>query len=84
MFKHYTIEEVAIELSYKNYYSTVAYGFIKEAVEKAKRDLEYTFIYESDIDVIDAYIRENYIQKCVFPWIGGKVNENVLYKVYES
>ena len=37
MFKHYTIEEVAIELSYKNYYSTVAYGFIKEAVEKAKK-----------------------------------------------
>lgn len=61
MFKHYTIEEVAIELSYKNYYSTVAYGFIKEAVKKAKRDLEYTFIYESDIDVIDAHIRENYI-----------------------
>lgn len=61
MFKHYTIDEVATELSYKNYYSTVAYGFIKETVEKAKRDLEYTFIYESDIDVIDAHIRENYI-----------------------
>lgn len=61
MFKHYTIDEVATELSYKNYYSTVAYEFIKEAVEKAKKDLEYTFIYESDIDVIDAHIRENYI-----------------------
>ena len=61
MFKHYTLDEVANELSYKSYYSAVAYGFIKEAVKKAKRDLEYTFIYESDIVVIDAYIRENYI-----------------------
>lgn len=61
MFKHYSIDEIANELSCKNYYNTVAYGFIKEAVKKAKRDLEYTFIYDSDIDVIDAHIRQNYI-----------------------
>ena len=59
MFKHYSAEEVANELSCRSPYDTVAFGFIVEAVEKAKRDLEYTFIYESDIDVIDAHIREN-------------------------
>ena len=61
MFKHYTINEVARELSYRNYYSTVFYDFIVEAVEDAKKDLELSVIYESDIDVIDAYIRENLI-----------------------
>ena len=61
MFKHFTIDEVARELSYKDYYSSVAFGFIKGAVEKAKKDLEYSVIYDTDIDVIDAHIRENYI-----------------------
>ena len=61
MFKHYSAEDVANKLSCRSPYDTVAFGFIVEAVEKAKRDLEYTFIYESDIDVIDAHIRENYI-----------------------
>lgn len=61
MFKHYTINEVASELSCRNYYSTVFYEFIVEAVEEAKRELELSVIYDSDIDVIDAYIRENLI-----------------------
>lgn len=59
--QHYTINEVARELSYKNYYSTVFYDFIVEAVKNAKKDLDYNVIYDSDVDVIDAYIRENYI-----------------------
>lgn len=61
MFKHFTVGEVATELSCKEYYSSVAYGFIKEAIEKTKEDLGYSVIYDSDIDVIDAHIRENYI-----------------------
>lgn len=61
MFKHYTINEVASELSCRNYYSTVFYEFIVEAVEEAKRELELSVIYDSDIDVIDAYIRDNFI-----------------------
>jgi hypothetical protein len=61
MFKHYTVNEVARELSYRNYYSTVFFEFIVEAVKDAKKDLEFSAIYESDIDVIDAYIRENLI-----------------------
>ena len=61
MFKHYTINEAASELSCRNYYSTVSFGFIVEAVENAKKDLDYSVIYDSDIDVIDAYIRENLI-----------------------
>ena len=61
MFKHYTIKEVAGELSCRNYYSTVYFDFIVEAVKNAKNDLDYSVIYYSDIDVIDAYIRENYI-----------------------
>ena len=61
MFKHYTINEVARELSYRNYYSTVFYDFIVEAVKNAKKDLDYNVIYDSDVDVIDAYIRENLI-----------------------
>lgn len=36
-------------------------GFIKETIEKTKKDLGYSAIYDSDIDVIDAHIRENYI-----------------------
>lgn len=59
--QHYTINEVARELSYRNYYSTVFYDFIVEAVKNAKKDLDYNVIYDSDVDVIDAYIRENYI-----------------------
>lgn len=61
MFKHYTVNEVASELSCKNYYSTVSYDFIVEAVKDAKKDLGYSVIYDSDIDVIDAYIREHLI-----------------------
>lgn len=62
MFKHYTVEEVARELSYRNYYSTVAFGFIVEAVINSKKELELVgVVYDSDIDVIDAYIRENFI-----------------------
>ena len=61
MFKHFTVDEVATELRCKRYYDSVAYGFIKEAVEKTKKDLGYSIIYDSDIDVIDAHIRENYI-----------------------
>jgi hypothetical protein len=61
MFKHYTINEVANELSCRNYYSTVSYGLIVEAVKDAKKDLDYSVIYDSDIDVIDAYIRDNLI-----------------------
>lgn len=59
--QHYTINEVARELSYRNYYSTVFYDFIVETVKNAKKDLDYNVIYDSDVDVIDAYIRENYI-----------------------
>lgn len=61
MFKHYTINEVASELSCRNYYSTVYYDFLVEAVKNAKKDLDLSVIYDSDIDVIDAYIRENLI-----------------------
>lgn len=61
MFKHYTINEIASELSLRDYYSTVSYGFIVEAVKDAKKDLELSVIYDSDIDVIDAYIRMNLI-----------------------
>ena len=61
MFKHYTISEVASELSLRDYYSTVYYGFIFEAVKDAKKDLDLSIIYDSDIDVIDAYIRMNLI-----------------------
>lgn len=61
MFKHYTTNEVASELSLRNYYSTVYYEFIIEAVKNAKKDLGLSVIYDSDIDVIDAYIRENLI-----------------------
>lgn len=50
------IEEIANELSCRNYYMTVAYGFIVEAVENAIGDLNST-----DIDKIDRHIRENYI-----------------------
>lgn len=61
MFKHYTINEVASELSSRNYYSTVFYDFLVEAVKDAKKDLDLSVVYDSDIDVIDAYIRENLI-----------------------
>lgn len=61
MFKHYTIEEVADELRNRSYYLTVAYGFIIEAVREAKHDLELSVIYDSDLDIIDAYIRQNLI-----------------------
>jgi hypothetical protein len=61
MFKHYTINEVASELSSRNYYSTVFYDFLVEAVKDAKKDLNLSVVYDSDIDVIDAYIRENLI-----------------------
>lgn len=61
MFKHYTINEVASELSCRNYYSTVYYDFLVEAVKDAKKDLDLSIIYDSDIDVIDAYIRQNLI-----------------------
>lgn len=61
MFKHYNIKEVASELSCKNFYSTVSFDFIVKAVKNAKNNLDYGVIYDSDIDVIDAYIRENLI-----------------------
>lgn len=61
MFKHYTVDEVARELSCRDYYSTVYYVFIVEAVADAKKDLDLGIIFDSDIDVIDAYIRENLI-----------------------
>lgn len=61
MFKHYSAEEVANELSCRRCYDTVAFGFIVEAVKNAKKDLDYIFIYDTDIDVIDKHIRQNYI-----------------------
>ena len=45
MFKHYTVDEVARELSYRDYYSTVFYDFIVEAVKETKRDLELSVSY---------------------------------------
>jgi hypothetical protein len=44
MFKHYTINDVASELCCRDYYSTVYYGFIIEAVKDAKKDLELSVI----------------------------------------
>lgn len=61
MFEHLTVNQVANELCCKNYYYTVAYDFIVEAVECAKKDLGYANIYPSDVQKIDKYIRENYI-----------------------
>lgn len=59
MFKHYTVEEVAKILSIKKFYENVIYDSILEAVENIKNYFNYKNIYESDIPVIDSYIRNN-------------------------
>lgn len=54
--KNSITEAIANELSCRDYYQTVYYGFIVEAVENTLNDLE-----EADIDEIDRHIRRNYI-----------------------
>ena len=49
--------EIANKLILREYYSTVYYEFVLEAVENTLAD----GISPNDIEAIDTYIRENYI-----------------------
>lgn len=52
-------EEIAAKLEYKyNYYSTVYYGFIVEAVENTLKDYKMEI---PPLEEIHAHIKENYI-----------------------
>lgn len=51
-----SIEDIAVELEGREYYSTVAWGYIVEAVAQAVSDLG-----TRDVDKIDKYIRAELI-----------------------
>lgn len=56
---HKVSQEIAIQLESKyNYYSSVYFGFIVEAVENALKDFEMEI---KPIDEIHKHIQENYI-----------------------
>lgn len=52
------MNDVITALLGRPYYSTVAWGFIEEAIERAVADNGGPF---KDLDELDQYIRENYI-----------------------
>lgn len=55
-----SVKDIAIELEGRDYYATVAWEFIVEAVEQAVEDLDIV-AREENINVIDKYIRRELI-----------------------
>lgn len=55
-----SVKDIAMELEGREYYSTVAWEYIVEAVENTLKDFGI-IPQASDIDDIDKHIREEYI-----------------------
>lgn len=55
-----SVKDIAMELEGRDYYATVAWEFIVEAVEQAIEDLGIV-AREENINVIDKYIRRELI-----------------------